>query len=277
MAPTYGLVASAATLLPRDPASRLRPFEEVDVAQEVIPVGDFGSIVSGEGTSWVPGSFPTADGGSWVYQEPNASVIVQNGGLCVSVLPFTRSHDHVQFFDNAKHMYFSSRSYGAPEGGKLTLEWEQAARIVGGRPGDLYDGFVSFHLLDLARGVAVNFFVGSDQYATVHAHLPFPGTTAPPRARGPKYFCWFEEHGGLEPGAFHAYAICYDRAAGTLSWRHQGEVVKRAENVGELGPFTIALGLMTEKDIQPGKGSVSCRGQGAVGKWRNIRAITETP
>jgi hypothetical protein len=132
-------------------------------------------------------------------------------------------------------------------------------------------------LLDLARGVAVNFFVGNEQYATVHAHLPFPGTTAPQRAKGPKFFCWFEERGGLEPGAFHKFAICYDRAAGTLTWSHQGEVVKRAENVGELGPFTIALGLMTEKDIQPGKGSVSCHGQGAVGKWRKIRAVLEKP
>jgi hypothetical protein len=247
------------------------------VAQEVIPVGDFGSIVNGDATHWIPGSFPMPGGGSWVYQEPNASVIIQNGGLIVSALPFTRGHDQVQFFDNAKHMYFSTRQFGAPEGGALSVEWEQATRIVGARPGDLYDGFASFHLLDLARGVAVNFFVGSDQFATVHAHLPFPGTTAPQRAKGPKYFCWFEEHGGLEPGAFHTYAIRYDRAASTLTWRHQGEVVKRAEGVGELGPFTIALGLMTEKDIQPGKGSVSCHGQGAVGKWRNVRALVETP
>ena len=45
--------------------------------------------------------------------------------------------------------------------------------------------------------------------------------------------------------------------------------MKRDEQVGELGPFTLALGLMTEKDIVPGKGSVSCHGQGAVGKWRD--------
>ena len=243
--------------------------------REVIEVGDFGSIVSGDGATWVPGSFPMPDGGRWVYQEPNASVIIQNGGLTVSALPFTRANDHVQFFDNAKHMYFSTRTFGAPEGGRITLEWEQAARIVGGRPGDLYDGFVSFHMLDLARGIALNFFVGNDQFATVHAHLPFPGATIPQRARGPKFFCWFDERGGLEPGAFHRYAICHDRAAATICWSHQGEVVKLAEDADDLGPFTIALGLMTEKDIQPGKGSVSCHGQGAVGKWRNIRAVAE--
>ena len=248
------------------------------MAQEVVELGDFGSIVRGEPTSWVPGSFPTPDGGAWVYQEPNATVVIQNGGLIVSAIPFTRANDHVQFFDNAKHMYFSTRPLGAPPGGKLSVEWEQAVRIVGARPGDLYDGFVSFHLLDLARGVAVNFFVGEDQFATVYAHLPFPGTTAPARARGPKYFCWFDETAGrLEPGAFHRYGITLDRATDTLSWLHQGEVVKRETGVGELGPFTVALGIMTEKDIVPGKGSVSCHGQGAIGKWRNIRAVIERP
>jgi len=53
-------------------------------------------------------------------------------------------------------------------------------------------------------------------------------------------------------------------------------VVKHEEGVGELGPFNLALGIMSEKDIVPGKGSVSCHGQGAQGKWRGIRAITET-
>ena len=107
------------------------------------------------------------------------------------------------------------------------------------------------------------------------AHLPFPGTSAPPREKGPKFFCWFDERSGLEPGAFHAYSICHDRAAGRLSWSHQGAVLKTVEGIGELGPFTIALGLMTEKDIVPGKGSVSCHGQGAVATWSGIRVKTE--
>jgi hypothetical protein len=33
------------------------------------------------------------------------------------------------------------------------------------------------------------------------------------------------------------------------------------------------MGLMSEKDIEPGKGSVSCHGQGAVGKWGNVRVV----
>lgn len=250
------------------------------MAREVIEIGGFGSIIQGggEGATWVPASFPTPEGPPWVYQEPNAVVVVQNGGLSVAAVPFTRSHDQVQFFDNAKHMYFSTGQYGAPEGGRLTLEWRQSARVVGGRPGDLYDGFVSFHLMDLARGVALNFFVGSDVLATVYAQLPFPGTVAPPRPAGPRYFAWFEElEGRSAPGELHRYAIAYDRAAGTVTWSMDGDVLKHQEGVAELGPFNLALGLMTEKDIDPSKGSVSCHGQGAAGTWRDIRAVVERP
>jgi len=249
------------------------------VGEQSIEVAGFGSILrAGDDADWVAASFPMPGGGVFVYQEPAAVVALQNGALTVAAVPYTRSHDQVQFFDNAKHMYFSRQSFAAPEGGRLTVEWELAARVVGGRPGDLYDGFVSFHLMDLARGVAVNFFVANEELATVYAQLPFPGARAPERPRGPRYFAWFEEHAGrLEPGAFHRYAIEYDRAAQTLEWRFEGDVVKHEERVGELGPFTLALGLMTEKDIVPGKGSVSCHGQGAVGKWRAIRARAEVP
>lgn len=250
------------------------------MGREVTPVEGFGSIIAGGAPDavWVPASFPTPSGEPWVYQEPNAVVVIQNGALRVAAVPFTRQHDQVQFFDNAKHMYFSSRAFGAPEGGRLTLEWEMSSRIVGGTPGDLYDGFVSFHLMDLARGVALNFFVGDDVLATVYAQLPFPGAVAPRRPAGPRYFAWFEElPGRLRPGEAHRYAIAYDRAERSVSWRMDGEEVKRQGEVPELGPFHLALGLMTEKDIEPGKGSVSCRGQGAVGTWRDIRAVVETP
>lgn len=249
------------------------------MAEEIITVADFGSIVRGTGDGlWVPASFPTPDGSPWVYQEPGAVVQVQNETLSVAAVPFTRSHDAVQFFDNAKHMYFSTRQFAAPEGGSLTLQWELSARILGGTPGDLYDGFVSFHLMDLAHGVALNFFVGNEELATVYAHLPFPGAVAPRRETGPTFFAWFEEHEGLTtPGEFHRYQIRYDRAADTLTWSFEGQELKKETGVGDLGPFTLAMGIMTEKDIVPGKGSISCHGQGAAGRWRNIQALVETP
>jgi len=53
-----------------------------------------------------------------------------------------------------------------------------------------------------------------------------------------------------------------------------GQEVRRYSNVPfKLGPCALALGLMTEKDIDPAKGSTSCHGQGAVGKWGKIQVI----
>ena len=128
-------------------------------AREQLDVGDFASIVSpsSEGAaSWVPAAFPDPSGGSWTFAEPNAVVIVQDGRLRVAAAPYTRQHDSVQILDNAKHMYFSTRTFEAPEQGSMRVDWEMAARVVDAVPGDLYDGFVSFHLLDLGTGTALD-------------------------------------------------------------------------------------------------------------------------
>jgi len=38
--------------------------------------------------------------------------------------------------------------------------------------------------------------------------------------------------------------------------------------------FTAALGLMSEIDIEDGR-SVSCHGQGVIGRWSPMRVVTE--
>ena len=73
----------------------------------------------------------------------------------------------------------------------------------------------------------------------------------------------------------HRYALVYDRGQATLEWHMDGKLLKRETRVPELGPSLLALGMMTEKDIVPGKGSVSCHGQGAVATWGAIRVKTE--
>ena len=95
---------------------------------------------------------------------------------------------------------------------------------------------------------------------------------------GDGLFSLFDEfHGVTEPGQLHRYALVYDRGARTLEWHMDGKVLKRETSVPDLGPSLLALGMMTEKDIVPGKGSVSCHGQGAVATWGGIRVKTEAP
>jgi hypothetical protein len=94
-------------------------------------------------------------------------------------------------------------------------------------------------------------------------------------AHGPRYFCLFEEmRNATSPGQMHHYEIAYDGARDQVAYAVDGTEVRRYSNVPfKLGSCTLALGLMTEKDIDPAKGSVSCHGQGAIGKWGKIQVI----
>src|SRR5713226_9698215 len=102
---------------------------------ELISYSNFASVITGEG-DWMPAGFPLGDGSFWRYQEPDAVVIVQDGFLKVDAVRYTRQHDEMQILDNAKHMYFSSRSFGAPPGGSISFSVDVAATILAGREGD---------------------------------------------------------------------------------------------------------------------------------------------
>ncbi len=246
--------------------------------EEIIEYSNFASVVTGEG-EWMAAGFPLADGSFWQYQEPGAVVIVQDRFLRVAAVPYTRGHDSIQILDNAKHMYFSTRTFAAPAGGAIAFSLDLAATIVNGAPGDLYDGFVSFNVLDFSTGAALDFFVGDDTIATVYGKLPFPGVPEVAPAHGPRYFCLFEEiRGATRPGESHHLEIVYDSAADRVTFMIDGAEVRRYSSAPfKLGACTLALGLMSEKDIVPGKGSVSCHGQGAAGKWGNIRIVRRAP
>src|SRR5277367_6727662 len=106
-------------------------------ANQTIDYSNFASVVTGEG-DWIPAGFPLPDGGFWQYREPDAVVIVQDGFLRVAAVPYSRGHDTIQFLDNAKHMYFSTRTFACPDGGTITFSIDLAATVVDGAPGDLY-------------------------------------------------------------------------------------------------------------------------------------------
>jgi hypothetical protein len=242
---------------------------------ERLVYGDFADILKPD-TKWVQAGFQTPDG-FWEYREPNALVLVQNGKLRVTVLPLTRSNDTVQILDNAKHMYFSRERFAVPENGEISVETEINARVINGVPEDLYDGFVSLNLLDFSTGLAIDFFVCNEKFATVYARLPFPGVSLDgPDTGKPKAFALFKElplpDGQQRP---HRYRITYSHATDRLAWYVNEELVN--EEVGipvKMGGFLCALGIMTEKDILNGK-STSLHGQGVIGEWSPL-VITTT-
>lgn len=230
-------------------------------------IGDYHRLFQPD-SHWVQAAFPLPDGSTWEYREPNAVVLVRNGWLQVSAVPYTRSNDRVQILDNAKHMFFSRERFEVPEGGSISFEISIAARTIGTQPGNLYDGYVSWNLLDLTTGWALDFFTGGDTLATVYGRLPFPGTQVP-ETGGARAFCFFHEFADLptEQAREHLYRITYDQGQDTVEFEADGHIVDRYENVPDkIRGFTAALGLMSEIDIVEGK-SVSCHGQGVVGRW----------
>ncbi|MEK3910720.1 MULTISPECIES: DUF6081 family protein [Paenibacillus] len=231
-------------------------------------LGDFHNILSDKDV-WKIGGFPLQDGSFWNYREPNAVVIVRNGILYVRA-PLSRKHDHVQFLDNAKHMYYSVDAVQVPEAGEVSFELQIRSRTTGTAAHDLYDGFVSLNLLDFTTGAALDFFVGNDTYASVYGILPFPGVEVPESDKT-RFFCIFKEETDFQPREFNTYRITYHRGNDEVIFAVNGVEVRRERQVPiKLNQFTVALGIMTEKDLTP-EGSVSVHGQTVIAEWTPIK------
>lgn len=230
--------------------------------------GDFHTILS-EGEVWKIGGFPMPDGSFWEYREPNAVVIVRNGILYVRA-PLSRQNNQVQILDNAKHMYYSVEDVLVPEEGEVSFELQIRARTQGTVPGDLYDGYVSLNLLDFTTGAALDFFASNDKYASVYAVLPFPGVEVP-ESNKTRYFCIFKEDTNFKAREFNTYKITYNRANDEVVFYLNGEEIRRETNVPiKFNQFTIALGIMTEKDLSP-EGSVSVHGQTVIAEYSPVK------
>ncbi|OMF36995.1 hypothetical protein BK133_07205 [Paenibacillus sp. FSL H8-0548] len=230
-------------------------------------LGDFHTILN-EGEVWKIGGFPLQDGSFWEYREPNAVVIVRNGILYVRA-PLSRSNNQIQILDNAKHMYYSAEPVVVPESGEISFELQIRARSQNTAPNDLYDGYVSLNLLDFTTGGALDFFAGNDKYASVYAVLPFPGVTVPETDKT-RYFCIFKEDTEFDAREFNTYKITYNRSEDEAVFFVNGREVRRERNIPvKFNQFTVALGIMTEKDLTP-EGSVSVHGQTVTAEWSPV-------
>ncbi|WP_339243871.1 DUF6081 family protein [Paenibacillus sp. FSL F4-0243] len=245
--------------------------EEQNVKGNQMVLGDFHSILE-EGKVWKTGGFTLPDGSFWAYREPEAVVIVRNDTLYVRA-KLSRENHQVQILDNAKHMYYSAEPVVIPEAGEISFELQIRSRTQGTAPGDLYDGYVSLNLLDFTTGAALDFFAGNDKYASVYGILPFPGVQVP-ESKGTKYFCIFKEDTDFKPREFNTYRITYHRGNDEAVFYLNDKEVRREKNIPiKFNNFTVALGIMTEKDLSP-EGSVSVHGQTVIAEWSPVKITT---
>ncbi len=231
-------------------------------------LGDFDTILD-EGKVWKIGGFPLPDGSFWEYREPEAVVIVRNGVLYVRA-KLSRTNDQVQILDNAKHMYYSAEPIIVPDQGEISFELQMRCRTRDTAENDLYDGYVSLNLLDFTTGAALDFFAGNDKYASVYAILPFPGVQVPHTDKT-KYFCIFKEDTNFKKNEFNTYKITYNKEKNEIVFYLNGEEIRRETHIPvPFNQFTVALGIMTEKDLTP-EGSVSVHGQTVIAEYSPIK------
>ncbi len=146
-----------------------------------------------------------------------------------------------------------------------------SAEGVNTNEGEIYDGFVAFHLLDAESGIAADFFAANDSVAIAYSR---PKSVDPKNltSRERKYLAVFREVGvKTSSGELHDYKITYNPVQARIIWSLDGEIVAEEKNVpARVRSFRLGLGVMTAKTITDGK-SVSNHGQGIVGQWSPVR------
>ena len=79
-------------------------------------------------SKWKILGFPMGNGETWRWEEPRARFEATNGGLAVTVDPFTRKHDHVHMFDDPKQLYGSTTILPLSRNGVTAFEVEMGPK-----------------------------------------------------------------------------------------------------------------------------------------------------
>jgi hypothetical protein len=239
---------------------------------------EYDRLVSGtiDPAKWRILSLPMGDGQVWDHEEPRARLVPRDGGLALTVDPFTRKHDHVGIFDNPKHLYASTQTFPLSSEGATVFEAEMAAETYKSNAEDFADGFVAFNVIDFSTGMIFDFISTGRKIGAVYERLLVPGLTDEKTA-----FTYIVESTcpplPTSPGQWHRYEIRLRPHERVAEWSVDGRAFFRAHQIPvQLGSITLGFGLFTLKPLDRLRGSISLHGQGATGVWRNLRVRQES-
>jgi len=108
-------------------------------------------------SKWKILSFPMGNGENWVWEEPKAKITSRNGGLALTVDPFTRKHDKIHMFDDPKQLYASTRTFPVSLDQVTVFGADMGAETYRSNAEDLQDAFAGFNVMDLATGMIFDF------------------------------------------------------------------------------------------------------------------------
>ena len=224
-------------------------------------------------SKWKLLSFPVGNGQVWTYEEPRARLEPRDGGLALTVDPFTRKHDQIHMFDDPKQLYASTRTFPVSPTGTTTFEVEMGAETYRSNAEDIRDAFAGFITMELATGMVFDFVSTGRKIGAIYERLLIPGITDEKTA-----FTYLVESpfAGISttPGRLHLYSVRLNPGRRKAEWFVDGRPFFRAEGVPvEPKELTLGFGLFTLKPVDPAKGSTSIHGQGAKGIWKNFSYV----
>src|SRR5881296_583686 len=81
-------------------------------------------------SKWKILGFPMGNGETWTWEEPRSKLEAKNGGLALTVDPYTRKHDRVHMFDDPKQLYGSTTTLPVSRGRVTVFEVEMGLRPI---------------------------------------------------------------------------------------------------------------------------------------------------
>jgi len=222
-------------------------------------------------SKWKILSFPMGNGENWVWEEPKARISSRNGGLALTVDPFTRKHDKIHMFDDPKQLYASTRTFPVSLDQVTVFEAEMGAETHRSNAEDLQDAFAGLILMDFSTGMIFDFITTGKKIGTIYERLLIPGVTDEKTA-----FTYVVEapFSGVrtKPEMMHHYIVRINAQKKRAEWIVDGKMFFKTESL-PVAPKDIMIGwgLFTLKPVDPEKGSTSVHGQGATGIWKNFR------
>jgi len=222
---------------------------------------------------WEDRAGPGDDGIPVPFCDETAVVTTGPAGRQVRIERFTRRADgRVQNLDNPKHLVVSTETFEVPDGGTAEFRVDMAAERIGGDAADYRDGFATFNVIDVEHKLVVDVILTGSQLHTIYELQAVPVGVVPVD----ESFLYVVDNPelGLDvgPGSWHTCTVAIDRAAGGIEATADGRTLFRTGDL-PVDPRRIKLGMgiLTLQPLAADGTSTSCRGQGMVARWRDVR------
>jgi hypothetical protein len=210
---------------------------------------------------------PLGDSQTWSCAEPHAITEVGDGIVSVTIDEFTRFHSDVQILDNPKHLLVSVEEFDLTAGPR-TFAVDMAAENIGVSGQDYRDGFAAFNILDMSSAQVFDLIATNKHAYAIHERLYVPGVVDKDQAFTHIVHAPLADV-RIKQAEFHRYAITIDSGAGTVTWQVDDIPVYTVRSSEIPAKIQIGFGIITLHPIEDGR-SVSLRGQGLQGRWRNF-------